>query len=284
MMKSLLVATDFSEDAAHAARRAASLAGALGVREARLLHVTPPLPLAAELELRASRAIERLLGEQIETLRAETGVALTPVLASGAVVEEIVRATRAGDLVVVGARGVHPLRDFAIGTTAQRLLRKCAQPVLVVKRPPAGAYRSVLVPVDFSADSRAALELAARLAPAADLGVVHAFEVDIEGKLRLAGAPDEKIFSHRREARERARAEMEQLISPHRAGRLITPILEHGYAPSVIWDAEKRTRADLIALGKHGTSALEDLLLGSITEHVLAHAACDVLVARATPG
>ena len=37
--------------------------------------------------------------------------------------------------------------------------------------------------------------------------------------------------------------------------------------------------ADLIVLGKHGTGMVEELLLGSITTHVLAQARPDVLVA-----
>lgn len=279
-MISLLVATDFSPDAANAARRAALLASALGLRGAHLLHVAPSLPLAADLELRASRAIERLLGEQVDALQRETGVAFAPQIASGHVVDAILASARPDDLIVVGAHGMHPLRDFAIGSTALRLLRKSARPVLVVKRPPAGPYREVLVPVDFSADSGAALELGARLAPGAALNVVHAFEVEIEGKLRLAGAPDEDIFRYRQAARERSRAEIDKLLAPHRAERLVTPIVEHGYAPEVIAAAERRTAADLVAIGKHGTSRLEDLLLGSMTEHALAHSACDVLVAR----
>jgi len=36
---------------------------------------------------------------------------------------------------------------------------------------------------------------------------------------------------------------------------------------------------DLVVLGKHGRSAAEDLLLGSVTKHVLAEGRSDVLVA-----
>jgi nucleotide-binding universal stress UspA family protein len=279
-MESILVATDFSADAANAARRAALLAAALEVRDARLVHVVPSLPLEAELELRASRAVERLLGEQADALARETGVALAPQIARGGVVDALLAAARPGDLIVVGAHGMHPLRDFAVGSTALRLLRRSAQPVLVVKRPPAQPYRSLLVAVDFSRDSAAALELAARLAPEAALAGVHAFEVEVEGTLRLVGAAEEEIFRRRREARERSLAGIDELLAAHRAQRLVTPIVEHGYAPSVIAAAEQRTGADLVAIGKHGTSRLEDLLLGSVTEHALAHSACDVLVAR----
>jgi nucleotide-binding universal stress UspA family protein len=36
-------------------------------------------------------------------------------------------------------------------------------------------------------------------------------------------------------------------------------------------------------MGKHGQGMLEELLLGSVTKHVLSEATCDVLVASAPP-
>lgn len=72
-------------------------------------------------------------------------------------------------------------------------------------------------------------------------------------------------------------------ISAARVSRTIT----HGYPPRLIAETEKDIGADLVVIGKHGRSALEDLLLGSVTLHTLASADCDVLVvpvtARATP-
>jgi len=35
---------------------------------------------------------------------------------------------------------------------------------------------------------------------------------------------------------------------------------------------------DLLVVGKHGRSRIEEWLLGSVTRHVLSHAGCDVLV------
>jgi len=37
-------------------------------------------------------------------------------------------------------------------------------------------------------------------------------------------------------------------------------------------------QADLVAIGKHGGGALEEKLLGSVTQNVLYHAGCDVLL------
>jgi len=189
-------------------------------------------------------------------------------------------ALRAG-LLVVGARGQHPLRDFALGTTAERLVRMSTAPVLVVKRAPKSAYRRVLAPVDFSADAAGALALAARLAPEAALSVLHAFEVPFESALRLADAPPAEIERNRREARDAAREAMEKMLRPLGLGSRATRLLEHGYAPARIAEAEKRSGADLVAIGKHGRGVLEELLIGSVTLHALAGSQCDVLVVPA---
>ena len=46
----------------------------------------------------------------------------------------------------------------------------------------------------------------------------------------------------------------------------------------MIIEQEQECDCDLIVVGKHGESVLEELLLGSVTKHVLAESQCDVLV------
>ena len=276
-LEALLVATDFSEDAHHAALRAAMLAREHGAKAA-LLHVAPELPFAVELALKASGAMERALEALTAELERESGFAFEPRLARGPVTDALSAAAAGRDLAVVGARGQHPVRDLALGTTAERMVRKSPVPVLVVKRRPAGAYRRVLVPVDFSDDSAAALAAAARLAPGSSLDLLHAFEAPFESTLRLAGAPQANIDRHRREARDAARAAMNAMIDKLGLAPRAARILEHGYAPARITETEQRIGADLIAIGKHGKGMAEELLLGSVTLHALSAAACDVLV------
>lgn len=276
-LRALLVATDFSEDARNAALRAAMLAREHGAR-AVLLNVVPELPLEAQLRLRATGAIERAL----EALIGDLGFPFEPRLASEPIVDAIASAAAGFDLVVAGARGLHPLRDLALGTTAERLLRKSPVPVLVVKAKPERPYRQALIPVDFSDDSRAALALAARLAPGAELNLLHAFEAPFESTLRLASVPEAEIERHRRQARDAAREAMDEMLAALALGQpRTTRIIEHGYAPTRISEAEARIGADLLAIGKHGKGALEELLLGSVTLHAMAAARCDVLVVPA---
>lgn len=281
-LRSLLVATDFSASARTAAMRAGMLARELGVRRAVLLHAAPQTVFAGAAVAR--RALRARLAQLAREVQARTGATLAPQLARGPVIDTLAHVSARFDLVVVGAQGQHPVRDFALGSTTERLLRRIHRPVLVVRRRPARAYQQVLVPVDFSADSRAALALAAGLAPRAELHVLHAFELPYEGKLRFAGVAEERILHYRREARTEARAQMGALLAaPGAAAGRITRHILHGYPPAQIGRAQEETGADLVALGKHGRSALEDLLLGSVTLHTLAMSPCDVLVVPAAP-
>lgn len=278
-LRSFLVATDFSANAHRAALRAGALGRALGVRKAVLLHAAPRFELSRERQSRANLALHRELRRLADELESVTGLRFEPRLARGAIIGELARAAERVDLVVVGAHGAHPVRDFAIGSIAERLLRKSRRPVLVVKGSPGVAYRRVLVPVDFSADSRAAAGLAARIAPKSALHLLHAFEAPFEGKLRYAGVDDLSIRRYREQARRRAVADLRALIAaegivPARTSRSIV----HGYAPRLIARAARESGADLLVIGKHGQSAVEDLLLGSVTLHALSSVDCDVLV------
>ena len=57
------------------------------------------------------------------------------------------------------------------------------------------------------------------------------------------------------------------------------PVVIHGDAAQRVLEQEEVQGVDLVVLGKHGAGMIEELLLGSVTKHVLAHARSDVLVA-----
>jgi len=128
------------------------------------------------------------------------------------------------------------------------------------------------------------LRLARTLAPAAELVLLHAFEVPFEGKLQFAGVTDEAIARYRHQARQDALRELEAFAaaagSPAAGARLS---VHHGEASRVILEREQQEDCDLLVVGKRGKGVVEELLLGSVTKHVLAEASGDVLVASAGP-
>jgi nucleotide-binding universal stress UspA family protein len=48
----------------------------------------------------------------------------------------------------------------------------------------------------------------------------------------------------------------------------------------IVWVAEQE-QFDAIVVGSHGKGAFKRVLLGSVSEHVMRHAPCPVLVVRA---
>ena len=287
--KQLSVATDFSEDALQAVQRAALLATEHQA-SLELLHVLngPSLQTLAEMfrnpaeaEQKLSADAAQMLDDVARQVSAATGagVEVTPLVRIGRVREEILKVAERTDLLVLGARGTRVLRDLLLGTTTEALVRKSRRPVLVVKRPAETPYRDVLVPVDFSTASVAALHAATAVAPDAQITVFHAFAVAFEGKLWLAGVSNDEIVAHRLAARQRALDAIDALIAAlDDDPRRFVPIVEHGDPALTILDCEKASGAELIVMGKQGDSPLEDLLLGSVTRHVLADSVCDVLV------
>ena len=127
-----------------------------------LLHVVsrPRLDALRRWVRRPVDLPERLVEAAREEMQHSAGEARVVI---GDVVTSIAKAAAGEDLLVLGARGVNPLKDVILGTTAERLLGSCRGPILVVRTPPQGGYRRVLAAVDLLPGSEAALRAAACL-------------------------------------------------------------------------------------------------------------------------
>jgi nucleotide-binding universal stress UspA family protein len=289
---SILCPTDFSAPSRHAAERAARLAHETGAALT-LLHV---LPGGALQELRqwlgTNHAMEQQLhddarcklGVLASDLQTHQHVAARQVHASGSVLDEINHEADAMDaaLLVLGARGAGFLRQLVLGSTSERLLRLTTRPLLVVRQTPHQAYRRVLVALDFSPWSVHAITLAHRVAPHAKLLLFNAFQVPFEEKLHFAGVDAATIDHYRQQARESAT----QRVYAMAAACGLKPsawdlCIVEGDASQRIIENEQEKDCDLVVLGKHGQSATQDLLLGSVSKHVLAEGSTDVLVSTA---
>lgn len=288
----ILAATDLSAPARHAVDRAFRIAAETGAK----------LDIAHVVSQNALDTLRRLLGaqaspveqhildearERLLQLAADLGqthgVSAGIHLAAGTVLRMILEQADAMDagLLVLGARGEDYLSRLLLGTTAERLLRRTLRPVLMVKQTSHEPYRRVLVPVDFSPWSATALKLAGMVAPRAELVLLHAFEAPFESKLQFAGVDEETINGYRMAARQESLIQLEVIAAD--AGLrpdVVRTCVHHGDASQVILTQEQELDCDLIVMGKHGQGMMEELLLGSVTKHILSESACDVLVAN----
>jgi nucleotide-binding universal stress UspA family protein len=285
--ESILVATDFSPAANHAVRRAAILAEEHAC-PLTLLHVLDPagsqalrrlFPRHVDLDLKSVQLRGTLRRFAKEIIRMH-GIAVKFELVIGDAFDEILRASERADLVVLGQHGAESLRDRVLGSTADRLVRHCRKPLLVVKRPPEHRpYRRILVPVDFTAVSEAALGMAAALSQQAAIDVFHARGLQRQVEMQRAGAPDRDIGAVQEFDDGAMRARMQTMAEV--AGldlRRVSTGLGRGDAWRSTLDQEKLLRSDVIVAGKQGRSTMADFLLGSVTRRLMAHSTCDLLI------
>ena len=210
MTRMLLAATDFSPPARHALERAALIAQAHSDARLTLAHVVSATLLeqlrhllpaeTGPLESGPVAQAEQKLAELAATLAARCPCIIDTTVVPGAAADALpvlAEAQRAG-LLVMGAHGVHFVRERLLGSTVGRVLRKSRRPLLAVKQRAQAPYRRILAAVDFSPHAAAAINAAHAWLPDADIVLLHAFEVEFESTLRLAGMDDDRVNAHRR--------------------------------------------------------------------------------------
>lgn len=288
----ILACADFSMPSDFALARAAWVAQAEGARLT-LIHVLKRGALDRLHDLLAPDSDESLRRALVDQARAELDtlcrrlasthdIEVADLVAVGAVIREIIDAAATCDanLIVLGDRGAGFISELILGSTTERVLSRSRQPILVVKRQPIQRYRRVLVAVDFSAQAHATVDLAREIAPEAEIVLLHVFDVPFEGKLRYAGVAEERVRHLRIAAKQAALERMDELIARACPGDARTRrVLQHGLPGASIVQQARELDCDLVALGRQGRGLVEEVLIGSVTKHVLGFADTDVLVA-----
>lgn len=139
---------------------------------------------------------------------------------------------------------------------------------------PSGSPQRVVVGVDGSASSDAAVAWADRYAGAtgAQLELVAAWNMPSLYGSDLPIPDDFDPEAHADRLVERARKSL--TLPPERVGRHVI----HGTARSVL--VEEARHADLIVLGSRGHSTVAGLVLGSVSAYCLRHAQIPVVIVR----
>jgi universal stress protein E len=289
-LERVLANTDLSAPARHAAERAAMVARDAGAT-LRLVHVISDPVLVRmrrllaeshdDVELRIRGKIEQEVARLGEHLAQAYSVAAPADVVTGTLIDGILGHADAShaDLLVLGARGASFMRQLALGSTAERLIRRGDRPLLVVKQPPHERYLRMLVAVDFSRSSAAILDVARAVAPHADIVLLHAYEVPFEDWMRSTDVREDALLRYQEVARQRAAADMQAFLesSGLDPANVATVILKGDPTLHII-EQEQELDCDLIVVGKQGESVAEEFLLGSVTKHVLQQSQSDVLI------
>lgn len=130
--------------------------------------------------------------------------------------------------------------------------------------------RSILVPVDGSAPAKRAAALAASMADGTE-AVVTLLYVDVpESKPKAKATRDREALETFKEATKAfGRGAIE--------ARLVTRSGDPG--PTIL-ELAGELGPDLIVIGRRGVGRMRALVLGSVSEHVLANAPCPVTIVK----
>nr|WP_307742727.1 universal stress protein [Massilia varians] len=220
-------------------------------------------------------ALELAARRELQEEFAGSGVAPTLQVRDGEVVDAIVdTAGTLGDgLVVTGASRDEGFQQLIFGSTTERLAQGLAQPLLVVRQRTRGAYARILVANDFSDASRRALETAVRLFPGRRIVLLHVLEALAEP---VADAVPEMLAASERF--------LDGCALPPGARQHIAPFIGHGGVTGTIARYAHEHALQLVVLGVRERSSVARVFMGSRSDDLLLHLACDTLLVRAPEG
>jgi nucleotide-binding universal stress UspA family protein len=296
----VLLATDGSGEAAHAARMAATLSEKTG-SELHVVYVEPlPHPYALseatiyypemrdEVRQKAREEAREKLAAEVEKIEATCGVAGSHALIGHPDAEISHLAEEIGAcLVVIGSRGLGPFRRLLLGSVSSSVVRHAHGPVLVVRDGGDTLPERILLAADGSEESRLARGAAAELSAAtgAEVHVAHV----LPSPERMYGphfySPDVKSSLLERveeEAREFLDRQAEEISSA--GGKVGGTHLASGNAPARIVKLAEELHADLTVLGSRGLGGVRRALMGSVSDSVVRHAHNPVLIVRKDQG
>lgn len=289
--KKLLCPIDFSPGSQHALRVAARMTRELDA-ELVLVHAwhVPSRPFAEENPI-PEEMVQQLVDDEQRRLLAAVGDATelgapraTSRLLHGVPWDQITQAVRddpAVDLIVMGTHGRTGLARVFLGSVTEQVIRHSPCSVLATRGSGGlAAFRNVLCPIDFSEDSSQVLERAAELATQGGARITLLHVIEPAGTFSGLRLPETRLAEMDRpatlELTRCATALANKVTVPVKSEiRLGSPAAQ----TLAMLDADPSF--DLVIMGSRGRTGIKRILVGSVAEKVLRHAACPVLIVRA---
>ncbi|WDP91898.1 MAG: universal stress protein [Desulfobacter sp.] len=247
-------------------------------------------------------------GEAIRHLAEQEEIKAESLVSLGHPADEITRLTKEKDvdMVIAATHGGSGIKRFLVGSVTDRLVKTLECPLLVLHPPVRDdGYKvklpleRILVGCDFSNDSDLAFRHALSLAQEfeAELHLVHVIKPRTYIPVGPAGSIDfredhfpilpedapEDDTEYQRYLIEQVEKRLSRMI-PEECCHWCTPItaIRRGEPYQELLDYTMDFHIDMIVLGIHGHSLLDQFLVGSTTDRVIAKADCPVLAVRQT--
>ncbi|HEY6905013.1 MAG TPA: universal stress protein [Candidatus Acidoferrales bacterium] len=141
------------------------------------------------------------------------------------------------------------------------------------------SFKTILIAVDDSEFAARAADVGVELAKSlkAKVGFIHVFDPSV-GPGATWGVPADRLTEMSEQAARHLVATFRERTTI-RSG--VREFVESGNPASKIIEVANTWHADLIVMGSHGRGKMGGLLMGSVSQEVLHHAPCPVLVVQA---
>ena len=209
---------------------------------------------------------------------AHPGLEVHVKVALGSPASVLVEASANADLAVVGSRGLGGFRGLLVGSVGVQVASSASCPVVVIRKPPSEPASTIVVGVDGSELSLAALDFAFDMAERRGWSVraVHAWEIPAYDVIAAPSGPPPFDVEQFEASEQRAFAESLAGQRERHPGVTVEEVIAKGQSARAILDASGD--AALIALGTRGRGEFLGALLGSVSQGVLHRAKVPVAV------
>lgn len=286
----VLLATDFSQDSQKAVETVKAVPWCSGTT-IRILHVldSDPLPRGLAIIEDAKRAATSALSDLAAQLRRPgLGVETEIVVDSARSAISNSAAKWGADWLVMGSHGRGRVARLLLGSVAQSVVRSASGTVEIVRNKPERPGMKVLVASDGSNCSIAAIQAIGRRpwpagtifrivsvvplsVPAVDAGTTYLYPIQLSDEIKEM---QNQAWARAAEAIGRARELLEQMGL--RQIEIAETLCDD--PRRVIVEEVERSDSTVVVVGSHGWRGFDRFMLGSVSEYLVNHAPCSVIV------
>lgn len=281
-MRTVLIGSDLDKDSDALVRTGVQWARAAGARVYVAFALSPPIGFVSELGAGVDPSIlaaeEQRCREALEAQARAAGIEPDELMGvtvqTGAPHRVLPDLAASADLLVIGATAGGRLHR-RLGSTADRVLRRTACPVLVVRGDLPVPPRKVLAPVDLSPLSAeafgAGLRILSEVGSAAETEALFVLSV-IQRQVSPQFTPEQVDRF--------ASEELERFVAAHAgsAAERVRRKVRTGNTREEILVEIEDFRPDLVLLGTHGIGGFDRFVIGSVAADLVREAPCSVLV------
>lgn len=247
-------------------------------------YVVPVYGNFSDAEWLQGQAEVQLFSWLKDQLGEDPGIEVRREVQQGPPARVLLEAAHDASLLIVGSRGRGGFASLVLGSVSQQCAQHARCPVMVLRRDEAAgdhghterATPRIVVGVDGSAAARGALGWALEEACLrhASVDVVHAWRMPYPDEYPVRTFALPAVVNVEHEARRLLDAAVESAAGT--GATRVEPILVCDNPARALCDTAKG--ADMVVVGSRGRGGFAGLLLGSVSQKVLHHASCPVVV------